>query len=71
MRDLGFILLGLFLMIVPICAPIVGAMIYLKSLKCHSEWADSGIESDWSMVAGCRVNFEGKWIPADRFRVIK
>ncbi len=37
--------------------------------SCAETWADSGMPSRYSLIAGCQVQKNGKWIPDSAFRV--
>ena len=64
MSDDGIGCIALLIMMV-----IVGVVsIIWNSISCGQRWSD--YDSSYSILAGCRVNIEGKWTPEDRIREI-
>ena len=60
---IGLILAALVMLVV--------ATLILLSASCHARFANSGLQSDWGIMSGCRVNVPGQgWIPADNYRVL-
>lgn len=42
---------------------------WVASTRCHTEWERSGMQSEWALFAGCRIQTaDGKWIPAANYR---
>ena len=35
--------------------------------SCYAQWKDSGMEVRWSMMGGCQLKTEGRWITDDAF----
>ncbi len=54
---------GLILLVIVSIASVVW-----KSISCGQRWSD--YDSSYSILAGCRVNIDGKWTPEDRIREI-
>lgn len=51
---------------------VVGVTIYfLDKASCQSRWQGSGMDTNYSLLGGCRVQLpNGQWIPADNYRDI-
>lgn len=53
---------------------VVFAFILIASIpdriSCHATWSESGHKSTYSIMSGCRVEVNGKWIPSDAVRSI-
>lgn len=38
-----------------------------KAMSCHSKWEDSGHDTRYGIMSGCRVQLEdGTWVPEQR-----
>jgi len=45
--------------------------IWLSAASCHAKFEGSGLQSDWGIISGCRVNAPGQgWIPSENYRVL-
>lgn len=67
MRDLIEIgVIGLVLLVV--VAALMVPIYWLETRSCASKWEESGMKSDYAFFAGCRIEKNGKWIPADAYR---
>lgn len=50
-------------------ALVVSGLLWVASTRCQAEWARSGMQSEWVLFAGCRIQTaDGKWIPAANYR---
>ena len=46
----------------------VGAF-WINDLDCDVQWKDSGMNSDYTLISGCRVQrTDGTWVPASAIR---
>lgn len=43
----------------------------IASWTCGNRWEDSGMPSRWKFGSGCQVQYQGKWIPENRYRVVE
>ena len=42
---------------------------WLADMGCEARWRDSGINSDYTLISGCRVQrTDGTWIPDSAIR---
>lgn len=47
------------------------ALAWVNSTTCSKKWGQSGLRSNWTLFAGCRLRMpDGKWIPAESYREI-
>lgn len=45
---------------------------YLDKGVCHAKTKGMGLNVEWSVFGGCRVEYEsGKWIPLDSYVIIE
>lgn len=45
------------------------ALAWVSSTACSAKWINSGMRSEWTPFAGCRIQTpDGKWIPAESYR---
>jgi hypothetical protein len=64
-------LVGLIGGILLLLVSIMAIAAWADSVSCHAKYADSGLQTRWSMMGGCRVNVPGQgWIPSGNYRVI-
>lgn len=50
-------------------ALVVSGLIWVSSAQCRAKWERSGMQSEWVLFAGCRIQTaDGKWIPAANYR---
>lgn len=61
------LLAAILFFVVPIIA-VLWLTFWAMSLGCHARWGDSGFESKYGIISGCRVQVHGKWIPEERYR---
>lgn len=50
---------------------IIAALLAGKYYKCTSQWARSGMATDWGPIQDCVIQHNGKWIPADNYREMR
>lgn len=43
-------------------------MFVFAKYKCYNKWEDSGYKVDHAFMKGCRLQKDGKWLPAESFR---
>jgi len=42
---------------------------WLADMGCEARWKDSGMNSDYTLISGCRVQrTDGTWVPASAIR---
>lgn len=42
---------------------------WLADMGCEARWRDSGMNSDYTLISGCRVQrTDGTWVPASTIR---
>lgn len=49
---------------------VIAGSIFYASLSCKSRWRDSGFLSRYEIVAGCMIQYKGRWMPEDRYRMV-
>jgi hypothetical protein len=65
-------LLGLFISLVPLVGALLLLLYASGPLACEEKWKNSGYQSDYGFLSGCRVSRDGKvWIPEDVVREVK
>jgi hypothetical protein len=51
------------------CGGFVALGMWAESKSCHSKWAASGFQTQWSVMTGCLITRDGKtYIPEDNYR---
>lgn len=44
-------------------------VIWLADMGCEARWKDSGMNSDYTLISGCRVQrTDGTWVPDSAIR---
>ena len=57
--------------LVMLVAMVVAGLVWVSSAQCQAKWERSGMQSEWVLFAGCRVQTaDGRWIPAVNYREI-
>jgi hypothetical protein len=51
-----------------VIAGVIGIAMLISAYSCLSRWSDSGMDAKWRPGAGCRVQYDGKWIPEKNYR---
>lgn len=65
-----------FMKFIAVCAVVIGAIIGVlvmlcsipDRISCHSRWAGSRYETQYSIMGGCRVHIGDQWLPEDSIR---
>jgi len=56
-------------MLLAVVAASFGIPYALARNSCRVKWADSGFQTDYGVIAGCRISKDGvHWIPSDNYR---
>ncbi len=50
-----------------VLAMFLGLAYAVSAATCHFRWSGT-YQTQFGLIAGCRVNINGKWIPEDRVR---
>lgn len=57
--------------IVLVAAVIIIAFYYfIARFSCHQRWKDAGLESRFTLLGGCQLQIDGRWIPAENYRQV-
>lgn len=44
---------------------------FWSSRRCADVQEETGVSTKWSILSGCYVQLDGKWVPEERWRTIK
>lgn len=62
------------LKVIGVSAVVISSLILICSIpdriSCHVRWSGSGYDTEYSLLGGCRVQIDGKWMPEDAIRKI-
>ena len=62
------VLIGCVAIVVVFILMMTGAS-WLADVGCEARWKDSGMNSDYTLIGGCRVQrMDGTWVPASAIR---
>ena len=62
------VLIGFVVIVGVFCLTMLG-VIWMADAGCEARWKDSGMNSDYTLVGGCRVQRpDGTWVPASAIR---
>lgn len=51
--------------------PVAAASILGSRASCYAKWEPAGFPVSWGLNQGCLIQVDGRWIPEDRYLVIK